>query len=95
MATVLERITKIVVDKLSVEDEGELKENSSFVEDLKADSLDLVELIMAIEEEFKDDVSPESDGGQEEFHFPDEESAEIRTIAQAVCYLKEHGVQDV
>ena len=85
MATVYERVKSIVVDKLRV-DEGEVHEDSSFVDDLKADSLDLVELIMAFEEEFSSDGTP--------VEISDEDAANIHRIDDAVAYLKDHGVQD-
>jgi len=67
-------------------DEGEVHEDSSFVDDLKADSLDLVELIMAFEEEFSSDGTP--------VEISDEDAANIHRIDDAVAYLKDHGVQD-
>ena len=85
MSTVLERITDIVVDKLGV-DADEVSEGSSFQDDLGADSLDLVELIMAFEEEFSTDGNP--------IEIPDEDAGEIHTIADAVSYLKDKGVSD-
>lgn len=85
MSTVLERITDIVVDKLGVE-AGDVNGNSSFQDDLGADSLDLVELIMAFEEEFSTDENT--------IEIPDEDAGEIHTIADAVNYLKGKGVAD-
>jgi acyl carrier protein len=85
LATVYERVKSIVVDKLRVEEE-EVHEESSFVDDLKADSLDLVELIMAFEEEFSSDNNP--------VEISDEDAGNIHTISDAVTYLKDHGVQD-
>ncbi len=82
MATIYERVKSIVVDKLRV-DEDQVQENTSFVDDLKADSLDLVELIMAFEEEFS------ADGTTVEIS--DEDAANIHTISDAVTYLKDHG----
>ena len=74
-----------MVDKLGVE-EDEVTEPSSFIENLNADSLDLVELIMAFEEEFStDDVQLE---------ISDEDAANIATVSDAVDYLKRHGVQE-
>ncbi len=74
-----------MVDKLGVE-EDEVTETSSFIENLNADSLDLVELIMAFEEEFStDDVQLE---------ISDEDAANIATVSDAVGYLKRHGVQE-
>lgn len=85
MATVYERVKSIVIDKLRV-DEANIHENASFVDDLEADSLDLVELIMAFEEEFS------TDGNVVEIS--DEDAGNIHTIGDAIAYLKEHGVQD-
>lgn len=85
MATVFERVKKIVVDQLGVED-SEVKVESSFVDDLNADSLDLVELVMSLEEEFS------TEGKQLEI--PDEDAEKIKSVHDAVEYLKEHGVED-
>ena len=76
MATVYERIKTIVIDKLGVDD-SDVKEDSSFVENLNADSLDLVELIMAFEEEFEGEIS-------------DEEAQTITTVGEAVTYIDKH-----
>ena len=85
MTTVYDRVKSIVVDKLGVE-EDEVTETSSFIENLNADSLDLVELIMAFEEEFStDDVQLE---------ISDEDAANIEPVSDAVDYLKRHGVQE-
>ena len=85
MTTVYDRVKSIVVDKLGVE-EDEVTETSSFIENLNADSLDLVELIMAFEEEFStDDVQLE---------ISVEDAANIATVSDAVDYLKRHGVQE-
>lgn len=85
MATVIERVRTIVVDKLGVE-EGDVQETSSFVDDLNADSLDLVELIMAFEEEFSTDDN--------QVEISDDDAANIRTVGDAVAYLAEHGVSN-
>ena len=85
MATVFERIKKIVVEQLGV-DEGDVVPTASFVEDLGADSLDLVELIMSIEEGFS---SP-----SRKVEIPDEDAEKIATIQDAVDYLKDLGVED-
>ena len=85
MSTVYDRVKDIVVDKLGVEEE-DVNESSSFVENLNADSLDLVELIMAFEEEFS---SPAS-----QLEISDDDAGNIATINDAVTYLKEHGVRD-
>ena len=76
MATVAERLKKIIVDQLGV-DESEVVPNASFVEDLNADSLDLVELIMSLEEEFKVQIS-------------DEDAEKITTVQEAEDYIEEH-----
>ena len=85
MPTVYERVKVIVVDKLGA-DEGDVEENSSFIEDLNADSLDLVELIMAFEEEFSTEDAP--------LEIPDEDAGSIATVAEAVVYLKGRGIVD-
>ena len=85
MTTVYDRVKTIVVDKLGVE-EDEVTETASFIENLNADSLDLVELIMAFEEEFSTDDA--------QLEISDEDAANIATVNDAVNYLKEHGVQD-
>ena len=85
MATILERVQKIVVNQLGVS-EGEVVSTANFVDDLGADSLDLVELIMSLEEEF-------SDPGQK-VEIPDEDAEKIATVQDAIDYLKDLGVQD-
>lgn len=85
MPTVYERVKDIVVDKLG-KDEEEVQEASSFVDDLGADSLDLVELIMAFEEEFSTGDNP--------VEISDDDAGNIATLQDAVNYLKEHGVAD-
>ena len=77
MATISERLKKIVVDQLGV-DESEVVPSASFVEDLNADSLDLVELIMSLEEEFKLQIS-------------DEDAEKITTVQEAEDYIEEHS----
>ena len=76
MATISERLKKIIVDQLGV-DESEVVPNASFVEDLNADSLDLVELIMSLEEEFGLQIS-------------DEDAEKITTVQEAEDYIEEH-----
>ena len=83
MATVFERVRDITADKLSVETD-EITAESSFTEDLNADSLDVVELIMAIEEEFGSDEQP--------LEISDEDAENIRTVNDAVTYLSERGI---
>ena len=85
MPTVYERVRTIVVERLGV-DEKATSPEASFVENLDADSLDLVELIMAFEEEFSTDHS--------KLEISDQEAGEILTLQDAVDYLKKHGVAD-
>ena len=85
MATTYERLKKIVVEQLGV-DEDAVTPEASFVDDLNADSLDLVELVMSLEEEFS------NEGNQIEI--PDEDAEKIKTVQDAVDYIKEHGVED-
>jgi acyl carrier protein len=76
MSTVTERVRKIVVEQLGVKDD-ELKNDASFVDDLGADSLDTVELVMAFEEEFDTEI-------------PDEKAEKITTIQQAIDFIEAH-----
>ncbi len=85
MPTVFERIKKIVVEQLGVE-EKEVIPSASFVDDLGADSLDLVELIMSLEEEF-------SNPGQK-VEIPDEDAEKIVTVQDAIDYIHDHGIKD-
>ncbi|MDP7301576.1 MAG: acyl carrier protein [Pirellulaceae bacterium] len=85
MASVLDRVRDIAADKLSV-DVTEVSTDSSFTEDLNADSLDVVELIMAIEEEFGSDGQP--------LEIPDEDAESILTVQDAVNYLNNRGITD-
>lgn len=73
---ILSKVKEIVVEQLGV-DEEEVTEQASFVDDLGADSLDIVELIMALEEEF-------------DLEIPDEDAEKIVTVADAVNYIKEN-----
>ena len=83
--SLVNRVQQVVADKLSV-DESEVLPEASFTEDLNADSLDLVELIMAFEEEFSsDDV---------EIEISDEDAEVITTVQAAIDYLRENGVDD-
>ena len=79
MASILEKVRGITANKLSV-NENEVKPESSFTEDLNADSLDVVELIMALEEEFGDEGKP--------LEISDEDSENIKTVQDAVDYIK-------
>jgi len=85
VASIFDRIKKIVVEKLGVA-ESEITPSSSFVEDLGADSLDLVELIMSLEEEFSTEAR--------KIEIPDEAAEKIATVQGAINYLKELGVED-
>ena len=85
MATVFERVQKIIAEQLGVE-ESEINPQTSFVDDLNADSLDLVELIMSIEEEF-------SEEGRS-VEISDEEAEKIVTVQDAVTYITEHAASD-
>jgi len=75
MATVEERVRKMIAEQLGVEEE-EVTPEASFVEDLGADSLDTVELVMALEEEFSIEI-------------PDEDAEKILTVGKALDYIKE------
>ena len=85
MARVLDRVRDIAADKLSV-DATDVTAESSFTEDLNADSLDVVELIMAIEEEFGSDDKP--------LEISDEDAESIKTVQDAVKYLGDRGITD-
>lgn len=85
MPTVFERVKKIVVEQLGA-DEGDVVPGASFVDDLNADSLDLVELIMALEEHFSD--------GNRKIEISDEDAEKIVTVQDAVDYIKDLGVED-
>ena len=76
MEKVEQRIKKIVAEQLGV-NETEVKNESSFVDDLGADSLDTVELVMALEEEFECEI-------------PDEQAEKIHTVQQAMDYINSH-----
>ncbi|HEX9703376.1 MAG TPA: acyl carrier protein [Rhodospirillales bacterium] len=77
MSDVAERVKKIVLEHLGVE-ESKVVENASFIDDLGADSLDTVELVMAFEEEFGCEI-------------PDEEAEKILTIKDAISFIEKHG----
>ena len=74
MSTVFERVSKVVVDRLGV-DESEVKLEASFREDLGADSLDVVELVMELEDEFDMEIS-------------DEDAEKIATVGDAISYIE-------
>lgn len=85
MATIFERLKTIIVEQLGVEDE-EVVPSANFIDDLGADSLDLVEVIMTVEEEFS---SP-----TRKIEIPDEDAAKMTTVQEAIDYLRELGVED-
>ena len=76
MSNIEQRVKKIVAEQLGV-NESEVKNASSFVNDLGADSLDTVELVMALEEEFECEI-------------PDEDAEKITTVQQAIDYVNSH-----
>ncbi len=76
MSSVEERVRKIVVEQLGVKEE-EVNLDASFVDDLGADSLDTVELVMALEEEFETEI-------------PDEDAEKITTVKEAIDYINAH-----
>lgn len=76
MSDIEQRVKKIVAEQLGVS-EGDVKNGSSFVDDLGADSLDTVELVMALEEEFDCEI-------------PDEDAEKITTVQQAIDYVTAH-----
>ena len=83
--SLVEKVQAVVAEKLSV-DEAEVLPEASFTDDLNADSLDLVELIMAFEEEFSSDSV--------EIEISDEDAESITTVQAAIDYLRDNGVED-
>lgn len=79
MSDIKERVKKIIAEQLGVAEE-EIKDESSFVDDLGADSLDTVELVMALEDEF-------------DMEIPDEEAEKITTVRSAIDYVTSHAKQ--
>ena len=79
MSDVADRVKKIVVEHLGV-DEGKVEEGASFIDDLGADSLDTVELVMAFEEEFNVEI-------------PDDAAEKIQTVGDAVKFIKENATE--
>jgi acyl carrier protein len=77
MPSIEERVKQIIVEQLGV-DEGEVTPTASFVDDLGADSLDVVELVMAFEEAFGLEI-------------PDEDAEKIATVKDAISYIEKHG----
>lgn len=85
MATIFERLKRVVVEHLAVEEE-EVVPTASFIDDLGADSLDLVELRMSLEDEFS---TP-----SRKVEIPDEDAEKIITIQDAVDYIRDLGIED-
>ncbi len=85
MPRVFDRVRKIIAEQLGVE-ESEITPQTSFVEDLNADSLDLVELIMSLEEEFSKEGKS--------IEISDEDAEKIATVQDAVNYIVEQGVSE-
>ncbi len=81
MTSVHDRVKKIIVEQLGVE-ESEVTSSASFIDDLNADSLDLVELIMALEDEFSE--------GDQKLEIADEDAEKILTVQDAVDFISEH-----
>lgn len=77
MSDVLSRVKKIVIEHLDVDDAEKISENASFIDDLGADSLDIVELVMAFEEEF-------------DIEIPDDAAEHIQKVGDAVKFISEH-----
>lgn len=75
MSTTIERVKKVVVDRLKVSAD-EVTDTASFIDDLGADSLDVVDLVIGLEDEF-------------EIQIPDEDAEKIQTVGQAVAYIEE------
>jgi len=85
VASIYDRVKAVVIEQLGV-DEQQVTPNASFTEDLNADSLDLVELIMALEEGFTE--------GDVKLEISDEDAEKIVTVQDAVDYIKDKGVED-
>ena len=77
MSNIQERVIKVIAEQLSV-DEEQVKAEAHFIDDLGADSLDLVELVMSLEKEFDCEI-------------PDEEAEKIQTVQDAVNYIEDHS----
>lgn len=85
MATVFERVKRVITEQLGVKEE-DINLKASFVDDFNADSLDLVELIMALEEEFSNP--------NKKVEIPDEDARRMVTVGDAVEYIKDSGIED-
>jgi len=85
VATILERIKKVTAEQLGVGEEQVIP-TASFVDDLGADSLDLVELIMSLEEEFSKEGK--------KLEIPDEDAEKLKSVQNVIDYISAHGVKD-
>ncbi|MCK5589798.1 MAG: acyl carrier protein [Dehalococcoidales bacterium] len=85
MATIFEKLKEVIVEQLGV-DENDVTPEVSFTEDLNADSLDLIELITAVEEEFSTPTN--------KLEIPDEDAENMKTVQNAIDYLRDHGIKD-
>jgi len=85
MPTIFEKLKEVIVEQLGV-DENDVTPEVSFTEDLNADSLDLIELITAVEEEFSTPTN--------KLEIPDEDAENIKTVQNAIDYLRDHGIKD-
>ena len=85
MATTYERVRSLIVEQLGV-DESQVTPNASFADDLNADSLDLVELIMSMEEEFSKEGA--------DIEISDEDAEKIQSVQDAIDYLQDLGIED-
>ena len=84
MANIEERVTEIIVDKLAV-DESTISPEANYAEDLDADSLDLAELVMALEEEFSSDSN--------KLEISDDDAAKIKTVGDTIAFLESKGIK--
>jgi len=85
VATILERIRKVTAEQLGV-NEADVVPTASFIEDLGADSLDLVESVMSLEEEFS--------APNKKLEIPDEDTEKLTTVQSVIDYLNAHGIKD-
>jgi acyl carrier protein len=85
MPTIYERVREVIVEQLGV-DESEVVPEASFADDLNADSLDLVELVMALEERFSD--------GEKTVEIPDQDAERLKKVQDVVDYIREQGIED-
>ena len=84
MSNIQERVTEIIVDKLAV-DESTVSLEANYAEDLDADSLDLAELVMALEDEFS--------SNENKLEISDEDAANIKTVKDTIAFLESKGIK--